>query len=251
MKYISWNVNGIRACQKKGFAQFVAREDPDLLCLQEVKAERHQAELNLHRNYHVSWYSAEKKGYSGTAVLSKVTPLTVTYGLGDAELDREGRVITLEFADYFLVNVYTPNSKDGLQRLAYRHQTWDPRFLQHLRRLEQAKPVACCGDLNVAHREIDLAHPADNHFSAGFTDEERAGFENYLRAGFIDTFREFEPGGGHYTWWSYRTAARERNIGWRIDYWLISPALRPRLQKAWLMPEVPGSDHCPVGMILA
>jgi exodeoxyribonuclease-3 len=250
MKYISWNVNGIRACQKKGFEQFVERENPDVLCLQEVKAEQHQAELNLHFNYHTSWYSAEKKGYSGTAVFSRQTPLTVKYGIGEDEHDREGRVITLEFDDHFLVNVYTPNSKDELQRLPYRHKIWDVLFLQHLQELEKNKPVAFCGDLNVAHQEIDLARPKDNHFNAGFTDEEREGFANYLNAGFIDTFREFEKGGGHYSWWSYRAGARERNVGWRIDYWLISPKLRPRLKKAWIMPEVQGSDHCPVGMIL-
>jgi exodeoxyribonuclease-3 len=250
MKFISWNVNGIRACQKKGFEEFVARENPDVLCLQEVKAERHQVALNLPFNYHTSWYSAEKKGYSGTAVFSKQTPLTVNYGIGEEEHDKEGRVITLEFGDHFLVNVYTPNSKDSLARLPYRHQTWDVKFLQHLKKLEQSKPVMCCGDLNVAHQEIDLARPNDNHFSAGFTDEEREGFSNYIKAGFIDTFREFEKGGGHYSWWSYRAGARERNVGWRIDYWLISPKLRPRLKQAWIMPGVPGSDHCPVGMIL-
>ena len=250
MKYISWNVNGIRACQKKGFEEFVARENPDVLCLQEVKAEQHQVALNLPFNYHTSWYSAEKKGYSGTAVFSKQTPLTVSYGIGEEEHDKEGRVITLEFGDHFLVNVYTPNSKDSLARLPYRHQIWDVKFLQHLKKLDQNKPVLCCGDLNVAHKEIDLARPNDNHFSAGFTDEEREGFENLVRAGFIDTFREFEKGGGHYSWWSYRASARERNVGWRIDYWLISPKLRPRLKHAWIMPDVQGSDHCPVGMIL-
>ncbi|MDR1191835.1 MAG: exodeoxyribonuclease III [Verrucomicrobiales bacterium] len=251
MKFISWNVNGIRACRKKGFEPFVGREDPEVLCLQEVKAERHEADLHLHDNYHVCWSSAEKKGYSGTAVFSKAAPLTVTYGLGDAAHDREGRVITLEFGDYFLVNVYTPNSKDGLERLPYRYQVWDVLFLQYLKKLERRKPVICCGDLNVAHRDIDLARPAENHHSAGFTDEEREGFGNLLKAGFIDTFREFEQGGGHYTWWSYRMSARARNVGWRIDYWLISPSLRPRLKRAWIMPEVEGSDHCPVGMELA
>ncbi|MDR2462996.1 MAG: exodeoxyribonuclease III [Verrucomicrobiales bacterium] len=251
MKFISWNVNGIRACQKKGFELFVQREDPDVLCLQEVKAEERQADLRLHDLYHINWYSAEKKGYSGTAVFSKVTPLTMTRGLGAAEHDKEGRMITLEFADYFLVNVYTPNSKDKLQRLMYRHQVWDVLFLQYLQKLERQKPVVCCGDLNVAHREIDLARPAENQFSPGFTNEERAGIDNLVNAGFIDTFREFEKGGGHYSWWSYRTAARERNIGWRIDYWLISQRLRPRLKRAWIMSEVTGSDHCPVGMELA
>jgi exodeoxyribonuclease-3 len=251
MKFISWNVNGIRACQKKGFELFARREDPEVLCLQEIKADREQVNLQLHCDYHADWYSAVKKGYSGTAVFSKTKPLTVRHGFGEPDHDREGRVITLEFKDWFLVNVYTPNSKDGLERLPYRHHVWDVRFLQHLQKLEERKPVICCGDLNVAHTEIDLARPADNHFNPGFTDEERAGFDNLLKAGFMDTFREFEKGGGHYSWWSYRAGARTRNIGWRIDYWLISPSLRPRLRRAWLMPGVEGSDHCPVGMELA
>ena len=250
MKFISWNVNGIRACQKKGFEDFVAREKPDFICLQETKAESHQVELRLDSTYHSHWHSAEKKGYSGTAVFSKIKALDVRFGLGIDEHDKEGRIITLEYPEYFLVNVYTPNSKDQLQRLSYRHKQWDVLFLQHLKKLESKKPVLVCGDLNVAHQEVDLARPDDNHFSAGFTDEEREGFSNLMAAGFIDTFREFEKGGGHYSWWSFRTAARERNVGWRIDYWLISASLRPRLKKAWIMPEIMGSDHCPVAMIL-
>ena len=250
MKFISWNVNGIRACQKKGFEDFVARENPDFICLQETKAESHQVELKLDPVYRTHWHSAEKKGYSGTAVFSKNVPMDVRLGMGLVEHDKEGRVITLEYPEYFLVNVYTPNSKDQLQRLPYRHKEWDVLFLQHLKKLETKKPVLVCGDLNVAHQEIDLARPDDNHFSAGFTDEEREGFTNLMAAGFIDTFREFEKGGGHYSWWSFRTAARERNVGWRIDYWLISKSLRPRLKKAWIMPDVLGSDHCPVGMEL-
>ena len=250
MKFISWNVNGIRACQKKGFEDFVTREQPDFLCLQETKAESHQVELKLEPSYHSHWHSAEKKGYSGTAVFSKIEPMAVRFGLGLDEHDKEGRIITLEYPEYFLVNVYTPNSKDQLQRLPYRHKEWDVLFLQHLKKLELKKPVLVCGDLNVAHNEIDLARPHDNHFSAGFTDEERAGFSNLMAAGFIDTFREFEKGGGHYSWWSFRTAARERNVGWRIDYWLISQSLRSRLKRAWIMPEVMGSDHCPVGIEL-
>jgi len=250
MKFISWNVNGIRACQKKGFEDFVAREKPDVLCLQETKAESHQVSLHLDPAYQAYWHSAEKKGYSGTALFTRQQPLAVSYGIGLADHDREGRVITAEYADFFLVNVYTPNSKDQLQRLPYRHLEWDVLFLQHLLKLEKKKPVVFCGDLNVAHTELDLARPDDNHFSAGFTDEERAGFQNLLQAGYIDTFREFERGGGHYSWWSFRTAARERNVGWRIDYWCLSSRLRPRLKKAWIMPEVMGSDHCPVGMLL-
>ncbi|NJK91033.1 MAG: exodeoxyribonuclease III [Blastochloris sp.] len=250
MKGISWNVNGIRSCQGKGFEAFVQRENPDLICLQEVKAEAHQVTLQVDPAYHIYWNSAEKKGYSGTAILSRIKPLTVVNGLGLPEHDKEGRVITAEFPDFYLVNVYTPNSKDALQRLPYRHKEWDVLFLQHLLRLEQHKPVLFCGDLNVAHKEIDLARPKDNRFSAGFTDEEREGFDNLIRAGFIDSFREFEQGPGHYTWWSYRAGARERNVGWRIDYWGLSPRLRPRLQKAWIMPEVTGSDHCPVGIEL-
>ncbi len=250
MKLISWNVNGIRSCQKKGFEDFVIRETPDILCLQETKAHADQVSLNISPEYHAIWNSAEKKGYSGTAVFAKSAPLNVLHGLGLEDHDKEGRVITLELPDFFLVNVYTPNSKDQLQRLSYRHKEWDVLFLKHLKQLEKTKPVVFCGDLNVAHQEIDLARPNDNRFSAGFTDEEREGFSNYIQAGFIDSFREFEKGGGHYSWWSFRTAARERNVGWRIDYWCISAALRPRLKKAWIMPEVMGSDHCPVGMVL-
>lgn len=250
MKYISWNVNGIRACQTKGFESFIAHENPDVICLQEVKAEAHQCTLLIDPAYYTYWNSAVKKGYSGTAIITKTKPLNVTYGLGYPEHDLEGRVITAEFADSFVVNVYTPNSKDELQRLPYRHQVWDVLFLQYLITLEKVKPVILCGDLNVAHQDIDLARPKDNHFSAGFTDQEREGFTNILKAGFIDTFREFEKGGGHYTWWSYRAGARERNVGWRIDYWCVSPKLRTRLKKAWILPHVTGSDHCPVAMEL-
>lgn len=250
MKTISWNVNGIRACQKKGFEEFVARENPDILCLQETKATQDQVSLNIDPGYKHYWYSAEKKGYSGTAIFSKSEPLQVTYGLDLPDHDKEGRVISAEFPDFWLVNVYTPNSKDSLQRLPYRHKEWDVLFLKHLKNLEKKKPVMFCGDLNVAHKEIDLARPKDNRLNAGFTDEEREGFDNIVNAGFIDTFREFEQGGGYYSWWSYRAGARERNVGWRIDYWCISPALRPRLTRAWIMPEVLGSDHCPVGMEL-
>ena len=250
MKYISWNVNGIRSCQNEGFESFIAAENPDVVCLQEVKAEAHQVSLQLDPAYHVYWNAAEKKGYSGTSLFTKVKPLNVTNGLGLTEHDNEGRVITAEFADSFVVNVYTPNSKDELQRLPYRHKEWDVLFLKHLVALEKLKPVILCGDLNVAHTELDLARPKDNRFSAGFTDEEREGFSNLIKAGFIDTFREFEKSTGHYTWWSYWAGARERNVGWRIDYWCISPKLRANLQKAWIMPHVTGSDHCPVGLVL-
>jgi len=250
MKYISWNVNGIRSCQGKGFEAFVRNENPDILCLQEVKAEPHQVKLDIDPAYRIFWHHAEKKGYSGTAILSKREPISVCYGLGLPDHDREGRVITLEFNDSYLINVYTPNSKDELQRLPYRHKEWDVLFLQHLLKLEKQKPVIFCGDLNVAHNEIDLARPKENRFSAGFTNEEREGFSNIVKAGFIDTFREFEKGHGHYTWWSYRAGARERNVGWRIDYWCISPKHRPGLKKGWIMPHITGSDHCPVAMVL-
>lgn len=250
-KLISWNVNGIRAAINKGFMDYLEKESPDILCLQETKATREQVGTPFPADYQIYWYSAVKKGYSGTAVFTRRKPLSERHGFGITEHDQEGRVLTLEFDDYFLVNVYTPNSKDELQRLDYRNKEWDVEFLKYVKKLEQSKPVIFCGDLNVAHKEIDLANPASNHFSAGFTDEERAGFDKIVAAGFIDTFREFESGPGQYSWWSYRTAARERNVGWRIDYFCISPALRPRLKEAFIRPEVHGSDHCPVGIVLA
>jgi len=248
-KLMSWNVNGIRSVLKKDvFLPFVTKEKPDVLCLQETKAMAEQVELVL-PGYHDFWNSAEKKGYSGTLILTKEKPLAVTLGLGAAEHDKEGRVITAEYDSFFLVNVYTPNSKRGLERLPYR-QIWDAVFLKYIKTLEKKKPVVFCGDLNVAHQEIDLYHPDTNHGTHGFTDEERAGFSNFIKAGFIDTFREFVKEGGHYTWWNVITNSRPKNIGWRIDYFLISQALRPRLEKAWILPDVMGSDHCPVGMIL-
>ena len=248
-KLMSWNVNGIRSVLKKDvFLPFVTKEKPDVLCLQETKAMAEQVELVL-PGYHDFWNSAEKKGYSGTLILTKEKPLAVTLGLGAAEHDKEGRVITAEYDSFFLVNVYTPNSKRGLERLPYR-QIWDAVFLKYIKTLEKKKPVIFCGDLNVAHQEIDLYHPDTNHGTHGFTDEERAGFSNFIKAGFIDTFREFVKEGGHYTWWNVITNSRPKNIGWRIDYFLISQALRPRLEKAWILPDVMGSDHCPVGMIL-
>lgn len=250
MILLSWNVNGIRSCLGKGFLEFVTRHQPDILGLQEVKAEEAQVELDLPAHPHRHWNSAEKKGYSGTAVFSRTAPRRVTLGMGRPEHDREGRVVNAEFDEFILVNVYTPNSKDALQRLDYRTREWDTAFLEHIRALEKKKPVVFCGDLNVAHKEIDIARPKENLRNAGFTIEERESFQRYIDAGYIDTFREFEQGGGHYSWWSYRAGARERNVGWRIDYFLISPRLRPALRRAWILPEVMGSDHCPVGIEL-
>ena len=248
MKLISWNVNGIRAAVKKGFRDFVAAEDADIVCVQETKA--HPDDVpEPWPGYEAHWNWAEKKGYSGTLVLTKATPVAVARGIGKAEHDREGRVLTAEFADFFLVNVYVPNSKRELTRLDYRQQ-WDRDFLAYLKKLERTKPVIFCGDLNVAHTEIDLARPKDNVKNHGFTPEERAGFDALVAAGFVDTFREFEKGGGHYTWWSQMGGARARNIGWRIDYFLCSDALRSRLKGASIYPHITGSDHCPVGLDL-
>lgn len=249
MKFISWNVNGIRACQKHNFEDFAAETDWDVLCLQETKARPEQVELKL-APHHAFWNSAEKKGYSGTAIFSKVEPLAATYGIGMKKHDQEGRVITLEYKDYYLVNVYTPNSQRGLHRLDYRTIEWDMAFRRYVKRLQKTKPVIFCGDLNVAHNEIDLANPRSNRRNAGFTDEERQSFSQLLKGGFIDTFREFTPDGGHYSWWSYMGGARARNVGWRIDYFCISQPLRPRLASASILPEVTGSDHCPVVMEL-
>lgn len=249
MKLISWNVNGLRAVLRKNFLQYLAEASPDVLCLQETKAGPDDVEQLWPAEYVTHWNTAEKKGYSGTAVFSRVRPLSVTRGIGVAEHDREGRVLTLEFAEFHLVNAYVPNSQRELTRLAYR-QEWDREFLKYLRRLERRKPVVFCGDLNVAHTELDLANPKANVGNHGFTPEERAGFDALVKAGFVDTFREFEKGGGHYTWWSVMTGARARNVGWRLDYFLISAALRPRLRRAFIQPEVPGSDHCPVGIEL-
>jgi len=249
MKLISWNVNGLRAVLKKNFLDYLAEEKPDVLCLQETKASPDQVEQLWPAAYTTFWHTAEKKGYSGTALFTRTRPLSTTTGLGMAEHDREGRVLTAEFADFFLVNVYVPNSKRELTRLPYR-QEWDRAFLHFLKKLEQKKPVIFCGDFNVAHTELDLANPKANVHNHGFTPEERSGFSAFVRAGFVDTFREFEKGGGHYTWWSPLTGARARNIGWRIDYFLLSAALRPRLQRAFIRADVPGSDHCPVGIEL-
>jgi exodeoxyribonuclease-3 len=242
-------VNGLRAVLRKNFLDYLDRERPDVLCLQETKCTPDDVEQLWPAGYATHWAAAEKKGYSGTAVFTRRKPLAVTTGIGKLEHDREGRVINIEFDDCFLVNVYVPNSQRELTRLAYRQQ-WDHDFLAHLKRLERAKPVVFCGDLNVAHTELDLANPKANVKNHGFTPEERAGFDAFLHAGFLDTFREFEKGGGHYTWWSPMGTARQRNIGWRLDYFLVSPALRPRLKRAFIQPDIPGSDHCPVGIEL-
>jgi exodeoxyribonuclease-3 len=249
MKLISWNVNGLRAVLRKGFLDYLAREKPDVLCLQETRCEPNDVEQLWPAAYTTYWNTAEKKGYAGTAIFTQSRPLSVMTGIGLAFHDREGRVLTAEFPDFFLVNVYVPNSQRELTRLAYRQQ-WDRDFLRYLKRLDRRKPVVFCGDLNVAHTEIDLANPKTNVRNHGFTPEERAGFGAFVKAGFLDTFREFEKSGGHYTWWSPLAGARDRNIGWRIDYFLISAALRPRLRRAFIRAEVPGSDHCPVGIEL-
>ena len=255
-KLISWNVNGIRAAIKKGFLDFVEKYNPDILCLQETKARPEQVELELSRYPFKYWNWAEKKGYSGTAIFSKIEPLDVADGLDISKHDSEGRVITLEYKDYYLVNVYTPNSKRELTRLPYRYNEWDPDFLDFVCSLEKTKPVIFCGDLNVAHTEIDLANPKTNKTTksspgnAGFTNEEREGFDNIVARGFVDTFREFNSDPGYYSWWSYRANARERNIGWRIDYFCLSKNLRSNLHNAAILSEVMGSDHAPVLMEL-
>lgn len=249
MKLISWNVNGLRSVLRKNFLEFIEHEQPDTLCLQETKCGPDDVESLWTTRYCVSWNCASKKGYSGTATFAKTRPLGVTNGIDHEDHDSEGRVLTTEFEPFFLVNVYVPNSKRDLSRLAYR-QEWDREFLAYLKKLERKKPVVFCGDLNVAHTELDLANPKANVRNHGFTAEERAGFDAFVRAGFIDTFREFEKGGGHYTWWSPMAGVRSRNIGWRIDYFLISAALRPRLKSAFIRPQVLGSDHCPVGIEL-
>jgi exodeoxyribonuclease-3 len=245
MRIISWNVNGIRSILKKGFLDFVHQYCPDILCLQETKAGKTDIHVDL-PNYFQFWNTAKKPGYSGTAIFSKIHPLNATYGILLDHHDQEGRVITLEFEKFYLVNVYVPNSKRDLSRLEYRSQQWDVDFLRYLKSLERTKPVVFCGDLNVAHQEIDLTHPKANVNHHGFTPEERVGFENLIQAGFIDAFREFEKSGGHYTWWSQFQKCRERNIGWRIDYFLTSPTLRSQLKKSTILKDVMGSDHCPI-----
>jgi len=254
MKLISWNVNGIRAVLQKGFIESLKEIDADVVCLQETKAHPEQVDHTLQDlGYKFEyWNSAEKKGYSGTAVFSKIKPLSVTYDLGIQELDTEGRVITAEFDDFYLVTVYTPNSKRGLERLDYRYEIWDVEFLKYVKELEKKKPVVFCGDLNVAHKEIDLKNPQTNKTTktkpgnAGFTDKEREGFDKILAAGFIDTYRHFHPATEKYTWWSYMFSARAKNVGWRIDYFCVSPSLLSRLTSADILDNVMGSDHCPV-----
>lgn len=245
MKLISWNVNGLRACCKKGFEDAFARLGADVFCLQETKLQAGQIDVSF-EGFRSFWNYAEKKGYSGTAVFSRIEPLSVSLGMDIDVHNHEGRVISLEFQNFFLVNVYTPNSQDGLRRLPYRMQ-WDDDFRAYLLRLDARKPVIACGDFNVAHEEIDIKNPQDNHFHAGFTDEERNQFSLLLNSGFTDTFRHFHPTtAGAYSWWSYRFKARERNSGWRIDYFLASKRLEPHLSSACIRPEILGSDHCPV-----
>lgn len=245
IKLISWNVNGLRACCDKGFRDIFTQLDADFFCLQETKMQEGQLDLSF-EGYTSYWNYAEKKGYSGTAIFTKYQPLQVTYGLGIDEHDHEGRVITLEMEKFFLVTVYTPNSQDGLKRLDYR-MTWDDDFRAYLQKLDQSKPVLVCGDLNVAHKEIDLKNPKTNRMNAGFTDQEREKFQLLLDAGFIDTFRYFYPEQTNiYSWWSYRFKAREKNAGWRIDYFLASSSLADKLKEAKIHTEIFGSDHCPV-----
>ncbi|MGF1657155.1 MAG: exodeoxyribonuclease III [Verrucomicrobiales bacterium] len=248
MILISWNVNGIRAIQQKGFMEFFQRQQPDIFCLQEIKARPDQVTLGLPPQYQVFWNPAVKPGYSGTAIITRAPVLSHQIGPGDFLADSEGRVLTLELQDFFVVNVYTPNVQDTLARLGYRHQEWDPQFRKFVLKLGETKPVLICGDLNVAHQEIDLARPKPNIGKPGFTEEERQGISKLLEEGWVDTFRHFCKDPGHYTWWSYRAGARQRNVGWRIDYWLASQSLVPRLRRAWILPEVLGSDHCPVGL---
>ena len=249
MKLISWNVNGIRACVQKGFLDFFKEIDADIFCIQESKMQEGQLELEL-EGYHQYWNYAEKKGYSGTAIFTKQEPISVQYGIGVDEHDHEGRVITLEFPEFYMVTVYTPNSQDELKRLDYRMQ-WETDFLAYLKKLEEKKGVIFCGDLNVAHKEIDLKNPKTNRRSAGFTDEERGKFTEVLDAGFVDTFRHFYPElEGAYSWWSYRMNARARNAGWRIDYFCVSECLKDRLEDAKILSDVMGSDHCPVQLNL-
>ncbi len=249
MKFISWNVNGIRACVTKGFMEFFDKEDADFFCLQETKLQEGQIELEL-KGYHQYWNYAEKKGYSGTAIFAKNEALNVSYGIGIKEHDNEGRVITLEYNDFYLITVYTPNSKTELERLDYR-MIWEDEFRKYLLNLNEKKPVIVCGDLNVAHNEIDLKNPKTNRKNAGFTDQERAKFSELLNAGFIDTFRHFYPELSEvYSWWSYRFKAREKNAGWRIDYFVVSKDLEARLKDAKIHMDVLGSDHCPVELTI-
>ena len=249
MKLVSWNVNGIRACVQKGFLEFFNKVNADIFCIQESKLQEGQINLELD-GYYQYWNYAEKKGYSGTAIFSKKEPITVSYGIGIEEHDKEGRVITLEFEDFYVITVYTPNSQNELARLDYRMK-WEEDFIDYLKKIEKNKPVIVCGDLNVAHKEIDLKNPKTNRKNAGFTDDEREKFTELLNSGFIDTFRYFYPDTtGIYSWWSYRFNARKNNAGWRIDYFIVSELLKDRLVSANIHTEVLGSDHCPVELII-
>ena len=249
MKLISWNVNGIRACLNKGFREFFLKEDADIFCIQETKCQEGQAELEF-EGYESYWNSAEKKGYSGTAIFTKMKPKNVQYGIGIEEHDKEGRVITLEFEEFYMVNIYTPNSKRELERLDYR-MTWEDAIRNYLVKLNNVKPVIYCGDFNVAHQEIDLKNPATNHHSAGFTDEERSKMTELLNSGFTDSFRYLYPEKENsYTWWSYMFHAREKNVGWRIDYFIVSKSIEQKIEDSIIYSEVMGSDHCPVGLTL-
>lgn len=245
MKFVSWNVNGIRACLQKGFEQFFKTVDADIFCIQETKCQPDQVDLNFD-GYKSYWNSAEKKGYSGTAIFTKIEPINVTYGIGIEEHDKEGRVITLEFEKFFMVDIYTPNSKRGLERLEYR-QIWEDEIRKYLLKLNNVKPVIMCGDLNVAHKEIDLKNPKNNRGNAGFTDEERNKMTELLNAGFTDSFRFLYPDKENaYSWWSYMGRAREKNIGWRIDYFIVSKSIEDKIKEASIYSEIMGSDHCPV-----
>ena len=249
MKLISWNVNGLRACVEKGFLDFFKEVDADVFCLQETKLQQGQIDLDL-PGYYQYWNYAQKKGYSGTAIFTKKEPLSVAYGIGVEEHDTEGRVITAEFEDYYVVTVYTPNSQRELTRLDYRME-WESAFLAYVKKLEEKKPVIFCGDLNVAHKEIDLKNPKSNHKNAGFTDEERACFDKVIESGFVDTYRYFYPDKeGVYSWWSYMFQARAKNAGWRIDYFVVSEGLKDKLKDADIHTQIMGSDHCPVELTL-
>jgi exodeoxyribonuclease-3 len=263
MKIFSWNVNGIRAVWNKGeFQKFIKKYDPDVLCLQETKAQQDQSEVDL-KEYKEYWNSAEKKGYSGTAIFTKKEPVNIVSGFPDdivkkfkvagdtyGDPNKEGRVMVAEFDDFYLMTVYTPNAKDDLSRIPLRHKQWDPAFLAYAKQLEKTKPVVFCGDLNVAHTEDDLARPKPNIGKKGFTDEERQGFQNFVDNGFVDTLRLFKQGNGHYTWWTHWAKARERNVGWRIDYFLVSDTIKDKVKKAEIHAEQMGSDHCPISIEL-
>ena len=246
MKLISWNVNGIRACANKGFCDFFKTVDADIFCIQESKCQEGQIDLSF-KGYNSYWNYAEKKGYSGTAIFTKIKPLNVTYGIGIPEHDKEGRVITLEFKNFYMVNIYTPNSKRGLERLDYR-QIWEDEIRKYLLNLDKQKPVIMCGDLNVAHQEMDLKNPKTNRGNAGFTDEERTKMTELLSAGFKDSYRFLYPEKIEYSWWSYMGRVREKNIGWRIDYFIVSNSIKDKIKEAKIYTDVMGSDHCPVGL---